>query len=361
MKKLMVPIVNRTNYTKLRPILTRLCDVELDIVPSSGIVIPSLGDGLKDVTEDLVIGSVVDCLLKNDTPESISKSIGISIIEHARIMRDSQPGALLVVGDRFDMFATVLTALVENIPILHIQGGERTGCIDDKIRDMISLCSTQHYVSTETAAERVRSITGSDRVFNYGCPAVELISSLPVGEQLDVNRFHKHFKDGIPITPGEKYFLVIVHPNTVEYGDIDMKIVADAVSSFGIKCIVGYPNVDTYNSRITDVIRNHKTDFIKIKHSPVEDFVQLMAHASCMIGNSSAAIREASSFATPVVNIGTRQKNRERNNNTIDCKCSVEEIVRSINDAIVLPLAKDNIYHQAGGIDKICQSIREFL
>ena len=213
MNRLMVPIVNRTNYTKLRPILTALNnedDIELNIIPSSGIVVTSLGDGIKDIIEDLDIHSMIDCLLKNDTPESLSKSIGISIIEHAKIIRELKPKALLAVGDRFDMISSVIPALIDNVPILHIQGGEQTGCIDDKIRDMISVCSSHHYVSTELSAERLRRITGSNNVFNYGCPAVEFISSLPVENELNVKHFHKHFKDDIPILPNEKYFLTIV-------------------------------------------------------------------------------------------------------------------------------------------------------
>lgn len=364
MNRLMVPIVNRTNYTKLRPILDNLKNnnnIELKVIPSSGIVVPSLGDSLKDVIEDLEIGSVIDCLLKNDTPEGLSKSVGISIIEHARTMRDLKPKALLAVGDRFDMLASVIPALISNIPILHIQGGEKTGCIDDKIRDIISLCASCHYTSTELSAKRVKKITSSNNIFNYGCPAVEFINTIQIEDRLDVKHFHKHFKDDIPISPDEKYFLLIVHPNTVEYDDINMEIILEAVESFGLKCIVIYPNVDTYNSRITNAIRVHSKNIIKIKHCPAEDFVQLMAHTSCIIGNSSAAIRESASFAIPAVNIGKRQQNRERNNNTIDCECLKDNIISAIKKAMSLELSADNIYHQPGGIKKICSSIMEFV
>jgi len=363
MNRLMVPIVNRTNYTKLRPILTSLNneDIELNIIPSSGLVVTSLGDGIKDIVEDLDIHSMIDCLLKNDTPESLSKSIGISIIEHAKTIRELKPQALLVVGDRFDMISSVIPALMDNVPILHIQGGEQTGCIDDKIRDMISMCSSHHYVSTELSAERLRRITGSNNVFNYGCPAVEFISNFPIENKLNVKNFHKHFKDDIPIRPNEEYFLTIVHPNTVEYNDIDMEIVLESVEDFGLKNIIIYPNVDTYNSKIINAIRKHNKNIIKIKHCPMEDFAQLMAHASCMIGNSSAGIRESASFATPTVNIGTRQQNRERNNNVVDCVCSKESIVSAINEAMSLQLTTNNIYYQPGGIQKICSSIMDFI
>lgn len=362
--KIVIPIVNRTNFSKLKPIIMAIKN-SLDVVPilSSGIAVPKLGSAKDDVASLINNFIVVDCLMMNDSLESMAKTIGNSIYEHAGILSRENPFAVLAVGDRFDMIAPVLAARILNIPVFHIQGGEKSGSIDDVVRDLITRCSNRHYVSTENAKKRVEKITGSsDNIFNFGCPSVEYISSLPVGDYLDIKTLHKRFKHGLTIQSKEDFLLVVMHPNTSKNDNIEMRTIIDAVLSFNMKTVIVYPNVDAFNSNIVDSIVSVKADprIFCIKHMPVEDFVKFMAHTKCLVGNSSSGIREAASFGTPVVNIGKRQTRRDCNANIIHCECSYDTIRQSIEQSITIgKYIKNNIYFKPNCAKNIAKDIIE--
>lgn len=360
MKKILVPICNRTNYTKLKPVLNLLNEnLNMVVVASSGIVVGSRGSGMQDIVNDgLIISHKIDCLLMNDSLESMAKTTGLSMIEHASILSKEKPDAALIVGDRFDMLPAAVASLQMNIPIFHIQGGEKSGSIDDSVRDLITVMASRHYVATEQSYDHVFRIARNKSVMNAGCPAVEFVQGLPVGERLDVNSFKKKYTNNFGILPDEKYIAVCVHPNTVEDQDVDMASLLDAVLSTGLKCIVIYPNVDAFNSNITIQIRRHEKQIICVRHMPVEDFVKIMAHATCLVGNSSSGIREAASFGTPVVNVGSRQRGRERNLNVLDCGSSFETIKQAIETSITRGrFPRHNIYFRPDAAKNIAHDI----
>lgn len=359
--KICVPICNRTNYSKLRPILSLMKD-EVEILASSSLILERHGNAIVDIEDDgFDIAAKVDCLMANDRPSSTIKTLSISMIEHSCVLERSKFDAMLVVGDRYDMLAPVLSANFMGLPILHIQGGERTGCVDDAVRDIITVCSEEHYVSTESSANRVKNIVEHNKVFNVGCPAVEAVSKVDVGEKLYTNCFKKQYKNPINILPDEDYFLLSVHPNSLIKEDIDMEKIIRSCIGFNKKCVVFYPNIDAYNSNILQNINKHRDSLILIKHAPFEDFVKLMAHARCFIGNSSSGIREAACFGTPVVNIGMRQSFRERNANVIDVDCVEQHICAAIEKSLdVIRYEKDNIYYKPNSSLKIVDLIRTF-
>lgn len=366
MKKVLVPLVNRTNYSKLRPLILELQereDVQISVILSSGIIIDRYGAAYKDIEKDGVkIEGKVECLLSNDTLESMSVSMGVSLMMHSSKLKEISPDVILMVGDRFDTLPIAIAAQTMNIPILHIQGGERSGSIDDKIRDIISICADVHYVSTEGAKKTVERITLSDNVYNFGCPAVDHLVSMDVGDGFDEKDLSKHYKDGFGISLGEKYILSIFHPNTKDEQNLNMDNVFEAMHSFDVKKVLLWPNVDAFSQKIIEKINRHRGECILVKHMPLSDFVRLMAHASCMIGNSSAGIREAASFGTPVVNIGNRQNNRERNRNTIDCDSEVSEVKDAITRSLEIGRYEvDNVYHKDDCIKNISDNVVSYL
>ncbi len=360
LKRIIVPICNRTNYSKLKPILEKL-SADIHIVVSSSMVLERYGAPYKDILNDgFNILSQIDCLLSNDTPESMVKTSALSLIEHSSIYAKHQPNIILAVGDRFDMIPAVLSAKMMNIPVLHIQGGELSGSIDNVARDIISLCSDVHYASTKKAAIRIKSMTNSKSIFWTGCPSVENIKSMDTGDYFDVTSLHKKYKNHIPIKPHEEYFLICVHPDTTKPNDIDMDLVLEVALSFNKKCIVLYPNNDAFSSHIVDGIKRKHDNCIPIKHAPLSDFIRMMAHCSCMIGNSSAGIREAASFGVPVVNIGTRQLNREKNKNTIEVECVREDIEKAITVSLSSHYSTRNLYYKKGSADFIVKHIENY-
>ena len=367
-RKLAVVITNRTNYSKLKLVLIALRKydhIEIEIIASSSILLERYGAAYKDLEADgFKVDVKIDCLLMNDSHESMVNTIGLSMIQHSSYYASFSPDMLMVVGDRFDMIAPALAASIMNIPIAHIQGGEVSGSIDNKIRDVISKISTLHFVATDISRDRLIDFgLRQDRVFNYGCPAVEYIANLDTGENFDGGRLHKKLKNPMEIGPDDKFFLILVHPDTTNEDDVDMEVVLHAVSSFEMKTLIFYPNVDAHNTSILNAISKYRNlgDFDTIKHLPLEDFVHVMAHCACMIGNSSAGIREAASFGVPVVNIGNRQEGRERNPNVIDVPCEYDSIKNTIDDVMKRDFDRTNFFYKDGCSDLIAKEIVDYI
>lgn len=368
MKKICVTLTNRTNYSKLKTVmfeLRKLPNVQFHIVLSSTIILDRYGNSYQDLLRDgFEIDKKIDCVLMNDSHEAMAKTVGVSIIEHASYFQWRKPDLLIIVGDRFDMLASAVAASMMNIPIAHIQGGELSGTIDNVIRDVITRFATLHFVATEQSALNLINYgVSKERVFDYGCPAVEYIDQIDVGTYFDKTRLGKTFKNDIEIRPGEDYFLVMMHPDTTNRHDIKMDAVMDAVASFGLKVLIFYPNVDAYNSEIVSSIAKYKTDnnFYMIRHMPLEGFAHAMAHCSCMISNSSSGIREAASFGVPVINIGHRQVDRERNKNVIDIGDDYEQLIPSIGKYMGHRFERGNIYLKPDCAKKIVAKITQFI
>ena len=366
-KKICVPITNRTNYSKLKHILIELRERfgpdALHIVASSTILLERYGKAFEDLIRDgFTIDKKIDCILMNDSHEAMAKTTGLSLMEHASFFGELKPDLMLVVGDRFDMLAPVVAASMMNIPMAHIQGGETSGTIDNTVRNVISKFSRHHFVATDLSRQHLLEQGILDNsIHNFGCPAVEYISKINIGDHFDKNRLAKRFKRDLNISAGTKYLLVMLHPDTTQDNDVNMDRLLDAVESFDIPAFVFYPNADAKNFQIVSDMAKHKenSNFYMLRHMPLEDFVHTMAHAACMIGNSSAGIREAALFGTPVINIGSRQTGRERNANVIDVPSGLENIKEVIARYIDYRFPVKNIYYRENCIrrtvDEICK------
>lgn len=367
-KTICVTLTNRTNYSKLKTVLYELSkykNLDFYIALSSSILLERYGSGYKDLLKDgFEIDKKIDCVLMNDSHEAMAKTIGLSIIEHATYFARRKPDMLLIVGDRFDMLAPVVSAGTMNIPIAHIQGGELSGTIDNVIRDVLTKFSSLHFVATEKSAQNLIDYgINKDSVYNYGCPAVEYISKLPIGDAFEPLRISKKFKHPIHVANNEKYFVVMVHPDTTNEHDVDMDKVLEVVSNFGLKTFIFYPNIDAHNTEIVSSIAKYNTNnnFFMIRHMPLEDFAHTIAHCVCMIGNSSSGIREAASFGVPVINIGERQIGRERNENTIDIGEDYSNLENTIKKYMNHRFEKKNIYYQTDCSKRIVHEIAHHI
>jgi len=367
-KTICVALTNRTNYSKLKTVLLELAKydgVVVHLVLSSSILLERYGSGYKDLEKDgFEIDQKIDCALLNDSHEAMAKTIGLSTVEHSTYFASRKPDLLLIVGDRYDMLAPVVAAGTMNIPIAHIQGGELSGTIDNVIRDVLTKFSLLHFVATENSMQNLIDYgIKKETVFNYGCPAVEYITKLDIGTSFDAARISKKFKYPIQIDENEKYFLVMVHPDTTDENDIDMDRVLEIVSRFGFKAFIFYPNIDANNTEIvSSIARYNKNDsFFMIRHMPLEDFVHTMAHCVCMIGNSSSGIRESASFGIPFINIGGRQIGRERNKNTIDIDNDYERLESTIKNCFSQDFDNKNIYYQENCSFRIAATIANYI
>ena len=366
MKTICIPLVNRTNYTKMKPLMVKLRDsgkVKLDVIVSSSMLLSKYSKAYKDVENDgFEIRGKFNCLLSADSHDSMVQTSALSMVHHSNYFKDNRPDLLFMVGDRFDMFPIVLSAGMMNIPIAHIQGGELSSSIDNTIRDMISTMASLHFPATELSKRRLEKL-GCTNVWNYGCPSVEYINSIDVGHEFDQTYLHKTFKNKIDIEPGEPYVISMMHPDTTNPDDLNVDMVLKVLKDLKVKSFIFYPNADTNNSHILESIHNYSTQkgFYLIKHIPIEGYIHLLTHAACMVGNSSSGIREAATFGTPVVNIGDRQANREVNKSTISVDCNYDTIKSVVKYCLHSKYDKTNIYYKRGCTDNICKKVLEYI
>jgi UDP-hydrolysing UDP-N-acetyl-D-glucosamine 2-epimerase len=339
MREIAVVSVARSDYGIYLPILKeiRSCpDLSLRMMISGMHLSPFYGNTAHFIEEDgFFVSDRIEMLISSDSPEGISKSIGLGVIGFSQAFSRKKPDILMVLGDRFDMFSAVIASVPFNIPVAHIHGGEITeGAIDDSIRHAITKMSHIHFVSTEVYAERVIQMGEEPwRVMVSGAPGLDNLSSIKL---LSLYEFNNKFHTSIQSPP----LLITYHPVTREYEETDWQIteLLSALSHFDMPIIITMPNADTNNSIILERIRAYQ----QIHHQNVwlfdnlgnEGYMSIMSHAAAMVGNSSSGIIEAASFQLPVVNIGIRQNGRIRANNVVDVSNFKKDIIHGINHVL---------------------------
>lgn len=366
MKKLGIIITNRTNYSKLKHVMFYLNKrVKLVNILSSSSILEKFGKPFKDLKRDnFKIQKRINCVLSDDSHSSMANSSGLSMIKHADYFSEIKIDGLLAVGDRFDTFSAVYAAKLMNIKIFHIQGGEKSGSIDNVIRDLLSRISDYHFVSTDKSKENLIKLNiPKEKIFNFGCPSIDYIQKIKTKTRFSQKYFIKKFKHSFNVNMNEKYFILISHPDTTNPENFDVEKVLSALLTFKIKIFIFYPNNDAKNNKILNGLNKYKNNknLIFIKHMPIEDYIYLMKNSLAVVGNSSSGIRETGSFGIPNINIGTRQINRERNENTIDVVCNKQKIIDSIKHGIKNKRIKKNIYFKKNSSQKIAQKIFEKL
>jgi UDP-hydrolysing UDP-N-acetyl-D-glucosamine 2-epimerase len=230
------------------------------------------------------------------------------------------------VADRYETLATAIAAAYQNIPVAHVQGGEVTGSIDEKVRHAVTKLADLHLVSTAAARDRViRMGEDPDCVHVTGCPSVDLAARVLDESGPPFDPFASYGGVGDRFDPAAGYLVVMQHPVTTEYEDALAQIGAtlDAVKTLDVPTFWFWPNVDAGSDRISKAIRHFRETrevphVYFFKNLAPEDFLRLLVGARCLVGTSSVGIREGSYLGVPVVNVGSRQTGRERGDNVTD-------------------------------------------
>jgi UDP-hydrolysing UDP-N-acetyl-D-glucosamine 2-epimerase len=255
-----------------------------------------------------------------------AKSTGIGLSELATVFDNLQPDAVVTVADRYETLATAVAASYMNIPVVHVQGGEVTGSIDEKVRHSVTKLSNLHLVSTRLARERViRLGEDPETVVLTGCPSIDIAAEVAARPELDFDPFGKYGGVGPTTDLSRGYLVVMQHPVTTEYEEARRQVEETlyAVKDVGLPVLWFWPNPDAGSdgtSKGIRVFREKETpaNFHLFRNMFPEDFLRLLVHATALVGNSSVAIRECSYLGVPAVNIGSRQQGRERGRNVID-------------------------------------------
>jgi GDP/UDP-N,N'-diacetylbacillosamine 2-epimerase (hydrolysing) len=368
-RKVCVVVASRANYARIKTGLEAVRDhpeLELQLVAGASLVLERFGNALEVLTMDgFAPDATIRFIIEGETPATMAKSTGLGLLELPTVFELLQPDVVVTVADRFETIATAVAAAYMNIPVAHTQGGEVSGSIDESVRHAVTKLAHVHFPATELAAQRVVAM-GEDPawVFNVGCPSIDLVARTDLGLRRDVL-----LRSGVgePFDPDGQFVLVMQHPVTTEYGfGLDqINQTLEAVAAVGMQALVFWPNVDAGSEDVAKGIRVFRElgrahGFHFFRNLPPEDFVRLMAHCACMVGNSSAALREGSFLGTPAVTVGTRQHGRERGQNLVEVDHDRDGIADAIRDQIAHgPYERSTLFGDGTAGRKIADKLAE--
>lgn len=336
MRKICVVTGTRAEYGLLRWVMEEIkkdSDLTLQLIVTGMHLSPEFGLTFQEIEFDgFVIDRKVEMLTSSDTSVGITKAIGLGMIGFADSLNELHPDLVVVLGDRFEIFAAVTAAHVACIPVAHLHGGESTeGLIDEAIRHSITKMSHLHFVAAKEYQQRVIQLgEHPERVFLVGGLGVDNIKRLKLLDRAEL-------EDAIDFKFGKKNLLVTFHPVTLEIGSADMqfKELLAALSCLeDTHIIFTLPNADSYGRNLIRLIN----EFVLV-HKNAKSFTSLgqLHYLSCIsqvdgvIGNSSSGITEVPSFKKGTINIGDRQLGRLQAGSIINVKPESNLILEGIN------------------------------
>lgn len=333
--KIAILTSSRADYSIYYPLL-KLLQIdnffELNIIAFGTHLSDFYGKTINQIKADgFIVTKELQTMPDGDNSYDISKSIGKTVTQFSEFWEKDNSDLIFALGDRFEMFAAVVSALPFGKKIAHIHGGETTlGAIDEVFRNTISQIAKIHFVTTEKYAKRVKEIIGnSNNIFNVGALSLDNLKQLKL---LNVEEFTEKFNIDLRIPS----ILFTFHPETVDYKRNEFYIneILSALSDIkDYQIIITMPNSDTMGN----VIRRKLNEFVSKNNSAiiVETFgtigyLTCMKFCSFMLGNSSSGFVEAAFFPKYVINLGDRQKGRIVTENIYNCEISRLKILDSI-------------------------------
>ena len=306
--------------------------LELQLVVTGAHLSPEFGLTYRDIEADgFAIDAKVEMQLNSDSAVGVSRSMGVAIPGLAEAFETLQPDIVLLLGDRYEMWAAGAAATVARIPIAHLSGGESTeGLIDEAIRHGLTKMAHLHFVAAPEFAQRVIQLGESpDRVFTVGAFGLDSIDRLPLLTQVEL-------QSSIEVELGKRNLLVTFHPVTLEAGTAisQMKSLLTALDAFpDVNTFITMPNADTEGRGIITLINEY------VAVTPTAScftslgslrYLSLMHYVDGVVGNSSSGLIEAPAMHKPTVNIGLRQGGRLKATSVIDCDPKTDSIIEAI-------------------------------
>ena len=334
-RKILCITGTRADYPRVKSVLKeikKLESIELKILVTGSHLLEEYGNSVKEIIDDgFFIAKKVPIFEEDfDSPYGMTKAAAKCTAGVADALEEIKPDLVLLTVDRIETLAAAVAVSLMNYPIAHIQGGEVTGTIDESIRHAVTKLSHFHFPATKDAAERIIKM-GEDpkMVFEVGCPYIDIIANSTYKSKEYLSEKYRFVSD-------KKIIIFIQHPVTTEYGQAfdQVRTTIDALKIIkNCQILAFYSNTDAGGKQIVKELKKHNY-FILVPNMDSGDFLSLMNSADLMVGNSSAAIREAPSFKLPGVNIGTRQQGRLRAGNIIDVGHEKDRIINAINKAL---------------------------
>lgn len=341
-RKVCVVVTARPSYSRIKTALKAIQahpDLELQLVVAASALLDRYGTAVRYIEEDgFKIAARVYMVLEGENLAAMAKTTGLGLLELATVFDNLKPDVVVTIADRYETLATAVAASYMNIPVAHVQGGEVTGSIDEKVRHAVTKLSDLHFVTTGKAAERVIRM-GEDptAVFVTGCPSIDLAAEIMPDPTLNFDPLQKYGGVGPPLNLERGYLVVMQHSVTTEYQQAREHVFETlyAVRDSELPTLWFWPNVDAGSDGTSSGIRTfreteHPANIHFFKNMTPTDFLRLIYNSRCLVGNSSVGIRESSFLGVPVINIGSRQGGRDRAGNVIDVGYDRREITEAL-------------------------------
>ena len=344
-RKICVVVASRANYGRVKYLMKAIQshpDLELQLIVGASTLLERFGKAINVIKADgFTPVRSIHYVIEGETLATQAKSTGLGIVELSSAFEDLQPDMVVTVADRFETMATAIAATYLNIPLVHLQGGEVSGNIDDRVRHAITKLADLHFVASELSAQRVASMGENSRyVFNYGCPAMDILAN----EDMSISneQMSRYLGVGRPIDWSKPYVLMIQHPVTTSYGHGFEEVgqTLQALKSIpDMQKIVMWPNVDAGSDDVSKGIRhfrefNMNEPIYYYKNFSPEDYARVLNNALCCVGNSSSFIREAAYLGVPSVIIGDRQQGREHGRNVVFASYDRDHIAAQVHTQV---------------------------
>lgn len=307
--------------------------LELQVIATGMHLSPEFGSTYREIEEaGFEIDARVEMLLSSDTSTAVTKSMGLGVIGFADAYERLSPDIVVVLGDRFEIFAATSAAMIAGVPVAHLHGGETTeGAFDEAIRHSITKMSHLHFVAADEYRQRVIQLgEHPDRVFNFGGMGIDAIKRIKLLSR-------EELEHSLALSFGEKSLLVTFHPVTLEGGDSSAAQMGELLAALegldDTTLIFTMPNADTGGRELSAMVREFAQGHPNAK---VYTSLGQLRYFSCLaqidgvVGNSSSGLAEAPSFKIGTVNIGDRQKGRLKANSVIDCEPNRKAIETAI-------------------------------
>ncbi len=337
---LLLVTTGRADYGLLCPLIDALRDdggFAVRLAVTGGHLAASRGETVRLIAEEgrAPLAGTVDLALQGDTADDICRAVATGLAGFSRLYERVRPAMIIVLGDRYELWAACIPAVIHRIPIAHIHGGETTfGAIDDAIRHSITKMAALHFASTASYARRLVQM-GEDprRVFVVGALGLDVIRTVDL-----LSPHELAVRTGVDFS--RPVALMTFHPVTLddyEAAGRQARAVLEALRRTDLHVLASMPNTDPAAERVRAEIERYcamyPERFVLVANLGSQAYLSAMRYATLMVGNSSSGIIEAASFALPVVNVGDRQAGRIRPANVIDCPCDEKAVSAALAKA----------------------------
>ena len=373
MRKICIVITARPSYSRIKTVLEAVNNhpnLKLQLVVTASALLDKYGNAVDFIERDgFEINEKIYSVIEGEGLTTMAKTTGLGLIELATVFNNLNPDIVVTIADRYETIATAIAGSYMNIPVAHVQGGEVTGSIDEKVRHAVTKLSNVHFVSNKVAQERVIKMgEHPDTVHITGCPSIDLAAQVKENPDLAKNPMDEYGGVGTKVDMSNGYYVVMHHPVTTEYKKARDHVteVLEAMTNMNKPTLWIWPNVDAGSDGTSKGIRAYRENVKNnniwfFKNFSPTDFLRLLYNSDGIVGNSSVAIRECSFLGVRAVNIGTRQIGRERGGNVIDVGYNSGEIKSAIDNHLCPgnKIIGEGIYGDGQSGDRIAKLLSE--